>query len=142
MGGEEEALAAAGAAGRRAAAWIRSLPTGLDPSPVGSWIREDLPEAIERAMSGLDPQACDRMDPGGVMVDGTGGLDAETRSKLVFVPCAVQDALWLTPDQQIRLVAVASLVTGAARLLAEDPGTAITTGELSRTWALVDHAIV
>ncbi|MFE3366615.1 hypothetical protein ACFXKV_29305 [Streptomyces globisporus] len=89
------------------------MSTGLDPSPVGSWIREDLPEAIERAMSGLDPQACDRMDPGGVMVDGTGGLDEETRSKLVFVPCAVQDALWLTPDQQIRLVAVASLVTGA-----------------------------
>ncbi len=52
------------------------------------------------------------MDPGGVMVDGTGGLDAETRSKLVFVPCAVQDAPWLTLDQQIRIVAVASLVTG------------------------------
>lgn len=81
------------------------------------------------------------MGPGGVMVDGTGGLDGETRSKLVFVPCAVQDALWLTPDQQIRIVAVASLITGAARLLAEDPGTAITTGELSRMWALVDHAI-
>ncbi|GGR47701.1 hypothetical protein GCM10010497_58850 [Streptomyces cinereoruber] len=38
-------------------------------------------------------------------------------------------------------MAVASLVTGAARLLAEDPGTAITTGELFRVWALVDHAI-
>lgn len=37
-------------------------------------------------MSGLDPRACDRMDPGAVMVDGTGGLDEETRSKLVFVP--------------------------------------------------------
>ncbi|PJN24763.1 hypothetical protein CG717_32185 [Streptomyces sp. CB02613] len=57
------------------------------------------------------------------------------------MPCAVQDASWLTPDQQIRIVAVASLVTGAARLLAEDPGAAITTGELSRMWALVDHAI-
>lgn len=50
------------------------------------------------------------------------------------MPCAVQDAPWLTPDQQIRLVAVASLVSGAARLLAEDPGAAITTGELSRMW--------
>ncbi|MFJ4966704.1 hypothetical protein ACIP6P_30355 [Streptomyces sp. NPDC088729] len=50
-------------------------------------------------------------------------------------------ARWLTPDQQIRLVAVASLVTGAARLLAENPGTAITTGELSRMRALLDHAI-
>ncbi|MGW0545511.1 hypothetical protein ACWD0D_35270, partial [Streptomyces griseoincarnatus] len=111
----------AAAAGRRAAAWIRSLPTGPAPSPVGSWLREDLPESIERATSCLDPQDCDRMDPGGAMVDGTGGLDEETRSKLVFVPCAVQDAPWLTPDQQIRIVAVASLVTGAARLLAEDP---------------------
>ncbi|MEV7951998.1 hypothetical protein AB0O74_34140 [Streptomyces rubiginosohelvolus] len=139
--GEEEALAAAAAAGRRAAAWIRSLPTAPEPGPVGSWLCEDLPESIEAATAALDPQDCDRMDPGGVMVDGTGGLDEETRSKLVFVPCAVQDALWLTPDQQIRIVAVASLVTGAARLLAEDPGTAITTGELSRMWALVDHAI-
>ncbi|MFE1734880.1 hypothetical protein ACFW6X_32860 [Streptomyces bacillaris] len=57
------------------------------------------------------------------------------------MPCAVQGALWLIPDQQIRLVAVDSLVTGAARLLAEDPGTAITTGELSRMWALLDHTI-
>ncbi|MFF6931221.1 hypothetical protein [Streptomyces californicus] len=139
--GDEEALAAAAAAGRRAAAWIRALPTGPAPTPVGSWIREDLPEAIERATSCLDPRDCDHMTPGGVMVDGAGGLDAKTRTQLGFVPCMVQDALWLTPDQQIRLVAVASLVTGAARLLAEEPGTAITTGELSRMWALVDHAI-
>ncbi|MFJ5048285.1 hypothetical protein [Streptomyces sp. NPDC088719] len=55
------------------------------------------------------------------MVDGTGGIDEEMRSSLAAVPCAVQNARWLTPDQQIRLVAVASLVTGAARLLAEDP---------------------
>ncbi|OKI73997.1 hypothetical protein AMK12_37065 [Streptomyces sp. TSRI0395] len=70
-----------------------------------------------------------------------GGVDEKTRSTLAAVPGAAQDALWLTPDQQIRLVAVASLTTGAARLLAEDPGTAITTGELSRVWALLDHAI-
>lgn len=48
---------------------------------------------------------------------------------------------WLTLDQQVRIVAVASLVTGAARLLAEDPGTVIITGELARVWDLVDHAI-
>ncbi|MFJ6887841.1 hypothetical protein ACIQRC_23775 [Streptomyces californicus] len=117
------------------------LPTGPAPSPVGSWLREDLSEAIERATSCLDPQECDRMTPGGVMVDDTGGLDAETRSKLVFVPCAVQDTPWLTLDQQVRIVAVASLVTATARLLAEDPGTVITTGELARVWDLVDHAI-
>ncbi|MXG30490.1 hypothetical protein GRQ63_33600 [Streptomyces sp. YIM 132580] len=75
------------------------------------------------------------------MVDGTGGLDEETRSKLAAEPCVIQDARWLNPDQQIRLVAVASLITGAARLLAEDPGTAITTGELARIWGLRDHAI-
>ncbi|MFJ1789672.1 hypothetical protein ACIOML_35860 [Streptomyces anulatus] len=139
--GEEEALAAAAAAGRRTAAWIRSLPHAQAPGPVDTWLLRDLPETIETAMAALDPQDCDRMEPDGVMVDGTGGLDEETRSTLRAVPCAVQDALWLTPDQQIRLMAVASLVLGAARLLAEDPGTAITTGELTRMWALLDHAI-
>ncbi|WP_405187303.1 hypothetical protein OG582_39970 (plasmid) [Streptomyces anulatus] len=44
------------------------------------------------------------MEPDGVMVDGTGGIDEETRSTLAAVPCAVQDARWLTPDQQIRIV--------------------------------------
>ncbi|MFC8705843.1 hypothetical protein ACFUIV_27165 [Streptomyces anulatus] len=139
--GEDRALAAATAVGRRAAAWIRSLPTALAPGLVGTWLIRDLPEAIETATASLDPQDCDRMEPDGVMVDGTGGIDEETRSALAAVPCAVQDARWLTPDQQIRLVAVASLVLGAARLLAEDPGTAITTGELTRMWALLDHAI-
>ncbi len=47
----------------------------------------------------------------------------------------------VTQQQQTRLVAVASLVTGAARLLAQDPGTAIEHGELDRMWALLDHAI-
>ncbi|MFG2768662.1 hypothetical protein [Streptomyces rubiginosohelvolus] len=139
--GEDEALAAAAAAGRRAAEWIRFLPQAPAPGPVGSWLLRDLPDTIEKATATLDPQDCDRMESDGVMVDGTAGLDEEIRSKLAAVPCVVQDALWLTPDQQIRLVAVASLITGAARLLAEDPGTAITTGELSRMWALVDQAI-
>ncbi|MER6774395.1 hypothetical protein ABT389_32215 [Streptomyces bacillaris] len=139
--GEDEALAAATAAGRRTAEWIRSLPQAPAPGPVGTWLLRNLPETIETATASLDPQDCDRMEPDGVMVDGTGGLDEETRSKLAAVPCAIQDARWLTPDQQIRLVAVASLITGAARLLAEDPGTAITTGELARIWGLLDHAI-
>ncbi|MFH9656686.1 hypothetical protein ACH4MN_37210 [Streptomyces anulatus] len=139
--GEEEALAAAAAAGSRAAEWIRCLPGAPSPCPVGTWLAGELPKAIETATSSLDPGDCDRMGPEGVMVDGTGGVDAETRSSLAAVPCAVQDARWLTPDQQIRLVAVASLITGAVRLLAEDPGAALTTGELSRMWALLDHAI-
>ncbi|MGW7400861.1 hypothetical protein ACWGH7_30825 [Streptomyces cyaneofuscatus] len=139
--GEEEALAVAAAAGSRAAEWIRCLPGAPSPCPVGAWLAGEFPKAIETATSSLGPGDCDRMGLEGVMVDGTGGVDAETRSSLAAVPCAVQDALWLTPDQQIRLVAVASLITGAVRLLAEDPGAAITTGELSRMWALVDHAI-
>lgn len=120
---------------------IRSLPGAPSPCPVGAWLAGELPQAIEAATSSLDPGDCDRMDSEGVMVDGTSGVDEEIRSSLAAVPCAVQDARWLTLDQQLRLVAVASLVTGAARLLAEDPGTAITTGELSRMWALLDHAI-
>ncbi|MFF2721357.1 hypothetical protein [Streptomyces sp. NPDC058011] len=139
--GEEEALAAAAAAGHRAAEWIRLLPGAPSPCPVGAWLAGELPQAIETATSSLDPGDLDRISPEGVMVDGTGGVDKEIRSSLAAVPCAVQDARWLTPDQQIQLVAVASLVTGAARLLAEDRGTAITTGELSRIWALLDHAI-
>ncbi|MGZ2360971.1 hypothetical protein LRE75_30575 [Streptomyces sp. 372A] len=82
------------------------------------------------------------MDPSGVMIDGTGGVDGVTRSALLAVPCVVQDAPWLTAEQQIRLVAVASLVPGAARLLAQDPGTAIEHGQLDRMWALLDHTIV
>ena len=73
--GEDEALAAATAAGRRAAEWIRSLPQAPAPGPVGTWLMRDLPETIETATASLDPQECDRMDPDGVMVDGTGGVD-------------------------------------------------------------------
>ncbi len=101
--GEEEALAAAAAASRRAAAWIRSLPTAPEPAPVGTWLLGDLPTTIEAATASMDPRDCDRMEPDGVMADGTGGLDEEARSKLTTVLCAVQDARWLTPDQQIPL---------------------------------------
>ncbi|NEC03420.1 hypothetical protein G3I37_38480 [Streptomyces anulatus] len=40
----------------------------------------------------------------------------------------LSEATWLTPDQHVRLLAVASAVTGTVRLLADDPGTAITHG--------------
>lgn len=52
----------------------------------------------------------------------------------------VPEAVWLTPDQQARLLAVTSAVTGAVRLLAEDPGTAILHGLLARLCAVLDHA--
>lgn len=135
-------MAAAAAAGRRVAAWVRSLPGAPTACPVGAWLAGELPEAIEKVTASLTPEECDRMDSYGVMSDGTGGLDEVTRSELAAVACVVQDAPWLTADQQIRLVAVASLVAGAARLLAQDPGTAIEHGQLDRMWALLDHAIV
>ncbi|MFZ4279125.1 hypothetical protein [Streptomyces rhizosphaericola] len=138
--GEAAALAVAVGSGRGAAVWVRSLPGPPVPCPVGAWLAGELPEAIGTAMSGLDPQDCDGMGPDGVLVEGAGGVDAETMSTLAAVPCAVPEAVWLTPDQQARLLAVASAVTGAVRLLAEDPGTAITHGLLARLCAVITHA--
>ncbi|MFD5346459.1 hypothetical protein ACFWJY_22475 [Streptomyces anulatus] len=138
--GQTAALAAAGAAGRRAAAWVRSLPRPPLPVPVGGWLAGELPAAIETAMSGLDPEECDRMAPDGRAVDGTGGVDAATMSTLAAVPVVVPEAGWLAPDQQARLLAVASAVTGAVRLIAQDPGTAILHGLLNRLCAVLDHA--
>ncbi|MFG2569234.1 hypothetical protein ACGFR6_27875 [Streptomyces sp. NPDC048567] len=138
--GEEEALAAAAAAGRRAAAWIRALPAPTTAAATGGWLAGELPELIEAVTASLDPEDCDRMS-GGVMIDGTAGVDGEAIGALAVVPCAVQDAAWLTLDQQMRLVTAASVVAGAVRLLAQDPGTAIEHGELERMWALLDHAI-
>lgn len=63
--GQTAVLAAAGAAGCRAAAWVRSLPAPPFPVPVGAWLAGELPAAIEAAMSGLDPQECDHMAPDG-----------------------------------------------------------------------------
>ncbi|MEU0382719.1 hypothetical protein ABZ093_36370 [Streptomyces cyaneofuscatus] len=59
--GEPEVLAEAAEAGRRAAAWIRSLPAAPAPRPVGTWIAGVLPAAVEAAMASLDPAQCDRM---------------------------------------------------------------------------------
>ncbi|MFH8670286.1 hypothetical protein ACH4F3_36235 [Streptomyces anulatus] len=137
--GQTAALAAAGAAGRRAAAWVRSLPPPL-PVPVGAWLAGELPAAIETAMSGLDPEECDHMASDGRAVDGTGGVDAATMSTLAAVPVVLPEAGWLAPDQQARLLAVTSAVTGAVRLIAQDPGTAILHGLLTRLCAVLDHA--
>ncbi|MFH8692676.1 hypothetical protein ACH4EC_38225 [Streptomyces anulatus] len=59
---------------------------------------------------------------------------------LAAVPCVVSDADWLTLDQQARLLVVASAVTGAGRVLAQDPGGAITHGLPARMCAVFDHA--
>ncbi|MEV0888520.1 hypothetical protein AB0J03_32525 [Streptomyces microflavus] len=138
--GEPEVLAEAAEAGRRAATWIRSLPAPPVPSPVGTWLTRTLPDAVEAAMGSLDPAQCDRRGPDGRLIEGTGGVDAGTVSTLAIVPCVLSDADWLTPDQHIRLLAVASVTTGIARLLADDPGTAILHGLLARMCATLDHA--
>ncbi|MFC9007176.1 hypothetical protein [Streptomyces microflavus] len=78
--------------------------------------------------------------PDGRLVEGNGGVDAGTLSTLTVVPCVLSDADWLTPDQHIRLMAVASITTGIARLLADDPGTAILHGLVARMCATLDHA--
>ncbi|MFJ1594762.1 hypothetical protein ACIOD0_31620 [Kitasatospora albolonga] len=132
--------ATAAEAGRRAAAWVRSLPGPPVPCPVGSWLDGALPEAIETAMCALDPQDCDGMSPDGAIIEGTGGVDEATTSTLSAVPCVIPEAAWLPTDQQVRLLAVTSAVTGAVRLLVDDPGTAIMHGLLARLCAVITHA--
>ncbi|MEV0888844.1 hypothetical protein AB0J03_34210 [Streptomyces microflavus] len=138
--GEPEVLAQAAAAGRRAAAWIRSLPAPPAPSPVGTWLAVTLPDVVEVATASLDPAQCDRMGPDGRLIEGTAGVDAGTTSTLTIVPCVLSEATWLTADQHLRLLAVASVITGIARLLADDPGTAILHGLVARMCATLDHA--
>ncbi|MFF2721554.1 hypothetical protein [Streptomyces sp. NPDC058011] len=136
--GESEVLAEAASAGRRAAAWIRSLPGPPAPGPVGAWLTGELSGAVETAMGSLDPAACDRMVEGRI-IDGTGGVDAGTMGILAAVPCVLSEVDWLAPDQHIRILAVASVVTGTVRLLADDPSTAITR-DVARMCAILDHA--
>ncbi|MFD7859134.1 hypothetical protein ACFV6B_33475 [Streptomyces microflavus] len=138
--GESEVLAEAAVAGRRAAAWIRSLPAPPAPSSVGTWLATTLPETVEAATASLDPAQCDRMGPDGRLIEGNAGVDAGTASTLAIVPCVLSDADWLTADQHLRLLAVASVVTGIARLLADDAGTAILHGQVIRMCATLDHA--
>ncbi|MFL0028466.1 hypothetical protein ACJBCE_36700 [Streptomyces sp. NBUL23] len=78
------------------------------------------------------------MDEDGLAVDG--GVGPVIRSVLAAVPCVVSDTDWLTVDQRARLTAVASVVTGAARVLAQDPGSVIGHGLLARLCAVLDHA--
>lgn len=73
----------------------------------------------------------------GAVVDGTGGVDAATMETMTTVPCVIPESVCLTPDQQVRLLAVAFAVTGAVRLLTNDPGTAILHGLLTRTCAVL-----
>lgn len=91
-------------------------------------------------MGGLHPEGCDRMAPDGRVVDGVGGVDAATISVLAAVPGVLSEVDWLTPDQQVRLLAVAFAVTGSVRLVAADPDGAVLRGLLARLCAVLDHA--
>ncbi|MGW8985076.1 hypothetical protein ACWGQ9_20720 [Streptomyces parvus] len=139
--GEPEALAEAAAAGRHAAAWVRALPVPeAGGPPAGGWIVGGLADAVERAMGALDPGDCDGMGPDGRVFDGASGVDAATMETLSALPFALAEtADWLSPDEQIRLLAVVGTVTAAVRLLANDPGSVIH-GELSRLCAILTHA--
>ncbi|WP_254875659.1 hypothetical protein [Streptomyces sp. CAI 127] len=136
--GEAEALAAAADAGRRAAVWVRSLPGPLAPAPYSAWLGK-VPGAIEAVMGGLDPEDCDRRVDD-EFVHGTGGVDASMMQILHAVPSMLPELTWLTLDQQVRLLAVASAVTGAVQLIAYDPGTAILDGLLARQCSVITHA--
>ncbi|MEU0163609.1 hypothetical protein ABZ154_33730 [Streptomyces sp. NPDC006261] len=94
---------------------------------------------METAMGSLDPADCDRMGPDGRLIEGTGGVDAETMSILSVVPCVLSEAVWLTPDQQVRLLAIACVVSGIVRLLADDPGTEILHSLVARMCTTLDH---
>ncbi|MER6702226.1 hypothetical protein ABT289_34230 [Streptomyces fimicarius] len=138
--GEAEALATAAEAGRRAAAWVRSLPGPLAPAPYSAWLAGKVPGAIEAVMGGLDPEDCDRRGPDDAFVHGTGGADASMMQILNAAAYMLPELNWLTLDQQVRLLAVASAVTGAVQLIADDPGTAILDGLLARQCSVITHA--
>ncbi|MFD8110299.1 hypothetical protein [Streptomyces microflavus] len=61
-------------------------------------------------------------------------------SALAVVLCVLSDADWLSPAQHIRLMAVASVITGVVRLLADDPGTATLHGLVVGMCVTFDHA--
>ncbi|WP_330323415.1 hypothetical protein [Streptomyces anulatus] len=139
--GEAEALAGAAEAGRRAALWMRALPVPEAGGRPERWIVGELADAVERAMGALNPEDCDRVGPDGEAIDGAGGVDAATMADLAGLPFALPGTpAWLSPDQQLRLLAVVASVTAAVRLLANDPGAAIIHGELSRMCAILTCA--
>ncbi|WP_225804296.1 hypothetical protein [Streptomyces sp. NK15101] len=130
--GEQEALAQAAAAGLRAAAWIRNLP--LPPSE--TWIVGPLADAVEDAMTTLDPG-----DETWVEGTGRGGLSEateETLNGLIYVMPEV--SAWLTPEQQLALLGIAHCVSGIPKLLATDPGTVIEGGGLAALCTVLDVA--
>lgn len=129
--GEAERLAEAAAAGRRAAQWIRSLPLSGE-----AWICGPLADAVEEAMTSLDPADCDDIDR-----YGHAGVPEPARHQLEALIFRIADTAPLTARQQAALLAVVHCVQGLARLLANDPGTTIEDGELTAVCAAITNAI-
>ncbi|MFF0430295.1 hypothetical protein ACFYUJ_38785 [Streptomyces sp. NPDC004520] len=128
--GEEEALAQAAATGRRAANWIRSLPL-----PAGAWICGPLADAVDEAMSTLDPGDCDDVDR-----YGQGGVSESARERLAGLIYHAADMAPLTGQQRVALFAVVHAVQGIPKALTNDPGTVIER-DLPVLCAIIDSAI-
>jgi hypothetical protein len=130
--GEGEALAEAAAAGRRAADWIRTLPA----PETDRWIVGPLADAVQEALEDLDPADCDDLGH-----EGAAGVDESVRERLDSMIYAVpESAVWLTPEQQTRLLAIVACASGIPRLIANDPGGTIESGWIARMCAVLDHA--
>lgn len=127
-------LAEAAAVGLRAAAWMRGLPL-----PPGHWVRGALADAVEEAMSTLDPADADSL------VDGysQGGVRESVRKTLDgLIYCLAATAPDLAPREQAALLAVVSCVRGIPRLLANDAWTVLHRGELAALCTVIDCTII
>jgi hypothetical protein len=135
---EEEAFQAevtraveqAAATGRRAAAWMRALPL-----PDGSWIAGPLANAVEEAMTSLDPEDHDDLDR-----YGHAGVSESARTRLDGLPYAVAETAALTPKQAGALFALVHCVQGIPKTLANDPRTVIRDGDLAALCTIIDTA--
>ncbi|MER5966811.1 hypothetical protein [Streptomyces sp. NPDC002057] len=129
--GETEALAEAAAVGRRAAEWIRALPL-----PAEAWICAPLADAVEEAMTSLNPADCDDIDR-----RGHGGVSESARTRLDGLIYGIAEMEPLSAEQRIALFAVVHCVQGIPKSLANDPGTVIEGGDLTAVCAIIDSAI-
>ncbi|WP_430480448.1 hypothetical protein ACQZM9_34170 [Streptomyces sp. P11-1] len=91
-------------------------------------------------MGSLDPSDEDAMGPDGVVVPGRGGVTEEVMETLMAVPCVLPEADWLSAEQQLRLLAVASAAAGCVRLVMADADTAILHGLPARMCASLTYA--
>ncbi|MFJ6354820.1 hypothetical protein ACIQKB_35855 [Streptomyces sp. NPDC092046] len=127
-----EVLAQAARTGRSAAEWMRALP--LAP---GDWVAGPLADAVEAAMSMLDPD--DRDDVDGYGQSGVSESVRETLGGLIY--CLADTSPQLSPQQQAALVAVVSCVRDIPRALANDPQAVIYGGELTTLCTVIEYAI-